>query len=636
MSHFQGMEELLQDFLTEAGELLSDVDSKLMELEQRPNDKELLNTIFRGFHTIKGGAGFLNVTDLVNLCHLTENLFDKLRNSELSLNAELMDVIMSATGCVSEMFGPLRSSQLPAPADPALIAALKAALDGQPAAPQTAPQAAPAAQPAPPVVAAAPKASTPDASGIDWQHWQNTLLGKPSPASAPAAPATPANPTAPAAEAAAAPARSPGRRATDQPDGDGARTGRRENDKVAVAAAESTIRVDTVRLDQVLNLSGEIGLAKNRLNCLRTDMLQGKRDPETLRELDLAVSRLDLLVSDLQNAVMKTRMQPIGRLFQKYPRMARDLSRQLGKNIEVALEGEETELDKTMIEDLGDPLIHLVRNAVDHGIELPADRVAQGKPEKSILRLTAQQIGDSIIIEISDDGRGMRPDIIRKKAVEKGCITADAAANLNEDESLKLILLPGFSTKDTVSDVSGRGVGMDVVKTKIQKLNGRIEIKSVVGQGSTFTIYLPLTLAILPVLVVRCGEQPFAVPLALVREIIPIHAEDVQAISGKATMVIRDEILPVFSLASLIGWPRTGAPAYGVLMQSAVRSFILAVDSFVGRDDVVIKPLEDIKPRGVAGATQSGDGSVVLVLDMEELLREMASESRGDLLRQAA
>ncbi|MSQ58450.1 MAG: chemotaxis protein CheA [Betaproteobacteria bacterium] len=633
MSHFQGMEELLKDFLTEAGELLSDVDSKLMELEQRPNDKELLNTIFRGFHTIKGGAGFLNVTDLVNLCHLTENLFDKLRNSELLLNAELMDVIMSATGCVSDMFGPLRSSQLPAPADPGLIAAMKAALEGKTAAPQPAP----AAQPAPPVAAETPKASTQDAAGVDWQHWQNTILGQPSPATAPAAPIAPENAGAPAAAAeAAAPARSPGRRATDQPDRDGARTELRENDKVAVAAAESTIRVGTVRLDQVLNLSGEIGLAKNRLNCLRTDLLQGKRDPETLRELDLAVSRLDLLVSDLQNAVMKTRMQPIWRLFQKYPRMARDLSRQLGKNIEVALKGEETELDKTMIEDLGDPLIHLVRNAVDHGIESPADRVAQGKPEKSILRLKAQQIGDSIIIEISDDGRGMRPDIIRKKAVEKGCITADAAANLNDDESLKLILLPGFSTKDTVSDVSGRGVGMAVVKTKIQKLNGRIEIKSVIGQGSTFTIYLPLTLAILPVLVVRCGERPFAVPLALVREIIPIHSEEVQAISGKATMVIRDEILPVFSLASLIGWPRTQAPAYGVLMQSAVRSFILAVDSFVGRDDVVIKPLEDIKPRGVAGATQSGDGSVVLVLDMEELLREMASESRGDLLKAAA
>ena len=614
MSHFQGMEELLQDFLTEATELLADVDNKLMELEQRPNDRELLNTIFRGFHTIKGGAGFLNVTDLVNLCHLTENLFDKLRNARLSLDPGLMDVIMSATGAVSDMFGPLRSSQLPPPADPTIIASLQAALEEKPVACMSIPE-----QPEP--VAKAPILSAHGAADLDWQHWHDALLGRPS-----AAPAPPADTTA----------RPAGRRTIDQPDGEGARTGLRKTDKVAVAATESTIRVDTIRLDQVLNLSAEIGLAKNRLNCLRTDLLQGKRDPETLREVDAVVSRLDLLVSDLQNAVMKTRMQPIGRLFQKYPRMARDLSRQLGKNIEVALEGEETELDKTMIEDLGDPLLHLVRNAVDHGIELPDDRRAQGKPEKSVLRLSAQQIGDSIIIKISDDGRGMRPDVIRKKAVEKGCIDADAAANLSEDDSLKLIFLPGFSTKDAVSDVSGRGVGMDVVKTKIQKLNGRIEIKSVAGHGSTFIIHLPLTLAILPVLVVRCGEQPFAVPLALVREIISIDPDEVQAISSKATMVIRDEILPVVSLATLIGWPRTKAPAYGVLMQSAVRSFILAVDGFVGRDDVMIKPLVDIKPKGVAGATQSGDGSVVLVLDMEELLREMGSESRGDLLKEAA
>lgn len=621
MSHFQGMEELLQDFLTEASELLGDVDNKLVELEQRPNDTELLNTIFRGFHTIKGGAGFLNVSDLVHLCHFTENLFDKLRNGQLSLNPELMDVIMSATASVGDMFVPLHSGQMPAPADPNLLTALQVALNE-------------------PIVADVVAVSTPQSaaqgiggnSAIDWQHWQDTLLIKADMHSESSSTVPVASPVSSAESA-----RTTGRRAADQTDGDGVRAGRRDSDKMAVATTESTIRIDTNRLDQVLNLSGEIGLAKNRLNCLRTDLLQGKTDPETLREIDLAVSRLDLLVSDLQNAVMKTRMQPIGRLFQKYPRVARDLSRQLGKNIEVALEGEDTELDKTMIEDLGDPLIHLVRNAVDHGIERPDERVAMGKAEKSILRLSAQQIGDNIIIQIIDDGRGMRPDVIRKKAIEKGCIDPDTAANLSEDESLKLILLPGFSTKDQVSDVSGRGVGMDVVKTKIQKLNGRIEIKSIAGQGTTFTIFLPLTLAILPVLVVRCGEQPFAVPLALVREIIPIGSKDVQAISGRATMVIRDEVLPVYALSTLIGWKRTQAPAYGVLMQSAVRSFILAVDSFVGRDDVVIKPLEDIKPRGVAGATQSGDGSVVLVLDMEELLRagEAGHESRSQLLRAA-
>jgi two-component system chemotaxis sensor kinase CheA len=250
--------------------------------------------------------------------------------------------------------------------------------------------------------------------------------------------------------------------------------------------------------------------------------------------------------------------------------------------------------------------------------------------------MSAQQVGDSIIIQIADDGRGMRPDVLRRKAVEKGLIDAESAANLDDQEALKLVFLPGFSTKDAISSVSGRGVGMDVVKTNITRLNGRIEIRSVVGQGSVFTIYLPLTLAILPVLVIRVAEQSFAVPLSLVREIIPINPDEVQEISGRATMMIRDEVLPIRSLAGMIGWPMARPPAYGVLMQSSTRPFVLAVDGFVGRDDVVIKPLEDIKPRGIAGATLSGDGSVVLVLDMEQLLAEPVNETRGDLFKLAA
>jgi two-component system chemotaxis sensor kinase CheA len=392
------------------------------------------------------------------------------------------------------------------------------------------------------------------------------------------------------------------------------------------AAKETTIRVDTSRLDMVLNLSGEIGLTKNRLTCLRANILQGKTDGDTLKALDEAVSHLDLLVGDLQNAVMKTRMQPIGRLFQKYPRLARDLARQLGKDVELLIVGEETEIDKTMIEDLNDPIVHLVRNAVDHGVESTQERIAAGKPSKSLVKLSAMQSGDHIVIEIADDGKGMRPDTIRRKAVDKGLIDTEAANTLDDKQSLNLIFLPGFSTKDEISDVSGRGVGMDVVRTNIQKLNGRIDINSVVGHGTTITISLPLTLAILPVLVVRLGEQPFAVPLSMVREIIPIHPEEIQRVSGRATMVVRDEVLPVRSLASLIGWPQDGMPSFGVLMQATATNFILAIDGFLGRDDVVIKPLHDIKPKGIAGATLSGDGLVVLVLDIEELL-EMSTEA---------
>ena len=399
---------------------------------------------------------------------------------------------------------------------------------------------------------------------------------------------------------------------------------------------EATIRVDTTRLDQVLTYTGEIGLTKNRLTSLRADILAGKQDANTLKALDEAVSQLDLLVGDLQSAVMKTRMQPIGRLFQKYPRLARDLARQLGKDVELLLSGEDTEIDKTMIEDLNDPLVHLVRNAVDHGVDSPEERAAAGKPLKSVVRLTAAQVGDHIIIEIADDGRGMRPDTIRHKAVEKGLIDLDMANSLDDRQSLQLIFLPGFSTKDLISDVSGRGVGMDVVKTNIGKLNGRIEIASTVGVGTTITISLPLTLAILPVLLVRVCDQPFAVPLSMVREITPIDSKAVKQVSGRATMVVRDEVMPVRSLASMIGWPENGVPAFGVLMQSTDTTFVLAIDSFIGRDDVVIKPLLDIKPKGIAGATLSGDGSVVLVLDMEELLRMNPDTTRASLFTQTA
>jgi two-component system chemotaxis sensor kinase CheA len=394
---------------------------------------------------------------------------------------------------------------------------------------------------------------------------------------------------------------------------------------------ETTIRIDTARLDQVLNLSGEIGLTKNRIANLKTQILHGRTDQETLKSLDVAVSQLDLLVSDLQNAVMKTRMQPIGRLFQKYPRLARDLARQLGKDVELVLSGEETELDKTMIEDLNDPLVHLVRNAVDHGVETPEERVAANKPAKAIVTLSASQVGDHIYIEISDDGKGMRPDVIRAKAVEKGIIDMDAANSLDDRQSLQLVFLPGFSTKDQISSVSGRGVGMDVVKTNISRLNGKIDVISVPGQGSTFTISLPLTLAILPVLVVRLNNQSFAVPLSMVREIIPIKQDEIQRVSGRATMVVREEVLPIRSLAKMIGWEAQQAPAFGVLMHAGDTTFIMAVDGFVGRDDVVIKPLSDIKPKGISGATLSGDGSIVLVLDMEDLLGNVTVDTPNSL-----
>ncbi|WP_412479164.1 chemotaxis protein CheA [Azonexus sp. IMCC34839] len=622
MSDFSGMEDLLQDFLQEAHDLLSDVDNKLVDLEKTPDDKGLLNDIFRGFHTVKGGAGFLNATELVTLCHLTENLFDRLRNGELELTPELMDVIMAATKGVRDMFGELGQMVQPQPADSGIIAALQGALSGEL-------PGAVAVQPVKPE--AGPMNSDQGSSDEpDWSVLHAAVTGGADQSKEPevivrgeVAPVQPAKEPVGAVTAPSETAQSPfGRRSTDRPGGAPA-TARRAEERVR----ENTIRVDTSRLDQVLNLSGEIGLTKNRLTSLRADILAGKNDADTLHALDQAVSQLDLLVSDLQNSVMKTRMQPIGRLFQKYPRIARDLARQLGKDVELVLAGEETEVDKTMIEDLADPLIHLIRNAVDHGVEMPAERQASGKSVKSLVRLEARQEGDHIVLIIADDGRGMSAERIRAKAVDKGLISEEEANTLDERQSLNLIFLPGFSTKTEISDVSGRGVGMDVVKTNIQKLNGSIEIRSEPGKGSVFLISLPLTLAILPVLLVLLGDQPFALPLSLVREILPIEQGRIQEVGGKETLVVRGEVLPVISLARLLGWPLERYPEYGVLMQTAERSFILGVDSFAGRDDAVIKSLEDFRPKGVAGVTTLSNGQIVLILDMKELLADIGQHS---------
>ncbi len=612
MGDFTGMEDLLQDFLTEASDLLSDVDSKLMDLEKSPRDKELLNMIFRGFHTIKGGAGFLNAGELVTLCHLTENLFDKLRNAELQLDPILMDVILAATGEVRLMFNDLGNNMQPKAAPAVMLASLEDALQGKKikAVSSATVKTLPAATPA-------QKAG--GQNDPDWEVLYNAVTNTKS-----TAVAKPATVELMQAEAEVEIDEEQlkkstfGRRADDVPGAPAApAAARREGDP---PAKDNTIRVDTERLDQVLNLSGEIGLTKNRLTHLRTDILHGNATPATLKSLDEAVNQLDMLVVNLQNAVMNTRMQPIGRLFKKYPRLARDLARQLGKDVELELSGEATEIDKTMIEDLNDPLVHLVRNAVDHGVESAEQRSAAGKPSKSVVQLSARQEGDHILITITDDGKGMNPEVLRNKAVQKGLITTEEANTLSEEQSLNLIFKPGFSTKDEVSSVSGRGVGMDVVNTNIQKLNGSIEIRSIPGKGSMFIIFLPLTLAILPVLLVRLSDQPFAVPLSMVREIMSVETAGQQLISGKPTMVVRGEVLPVLSLAKLIGWEDSGKSEVGVLMQMGGYSFILTADGFDGHDDVVIKSLDTFRPKGVAGVTMSSEGKIVMILDVKELL----------------
>ena len=608
MSAFSDV-ELLQDFLTEAGDLLEDVDSKLVELEQSPEDADLLATVFRGFHTIKGGAGFLEATHLVELCHKTENLFDLLRSKKLMLDAEMMDSIMAATGEVHRMFGEMRNGHQPGAAPQELLDALVAAIEGR----TVAAAAAPVVEVAMAAPAVNPNKTLNDLAEIseddlDWAGLYEAVVGVPPRELEQAALSSDMATEAIARQAAAAvrpKAPAPKAKAA-QP--------------AAAVQKENTIRVDTARFDQILNLSGEIGLTKNRLNCLFQAFASGASNEELIKSLDTVVGQLDMLVSDLQSAVMKARMQPVGRVFQKYSRLARDVSRQLGKDVELVIEGAETEVDKSILEELNDPLIHLVRNAVDHGIETIADRTACGKNPKGIVNLSARQTGDHIVIEIQDDGRGMRPEIIREKAVEKGLISAEEAGQLSVQESLQLIFLPGFSTKDQISDISGRGVGMDVVKTNIQRLNGRIEIQSEPGHGSTITILLPLTLAILPVLMLKLEEQIYSLPLSCVREIIPIEEDKVQYVGGKPTMVVRGEVIPLLDLATLIGRESAPTPKVGVLTISGNKACILAVDSLVGQDEVMIKPLDGVKPKGVAGATLSGEGLLVLVLELRELI----------------
>ena len=622
-------QDLLQDFLTEAGDLLDDVDSKLVELEQNPEDKGLLNTIFRGFHTIKGGAGFLEAHALVALCHRTENLFDKLRSGQMQITPEIMDAILASTGEVKRMFGQMAGVQDPSPAPAELLQALDDCLQGKTPVFSSAtaePESEPTPPPAPVAVAPAPvnvPVSAVNVSGdLDWANLYQAVVGSPAPGQPAAAPTpivTPAAaPVLSTPAATSSPVSAPATSAPALPTP--ARTPKATTPMPVAAQKENTIRVDTQRFDQILNLSGEIGLTKNRLNHLRTALLRGEQDDSTMKTFETVIGQLDMLVSDLQSSVMKARMQPVGRVFQKYSRLARDVARTLGKDIELVITGAETEVDKTILEELNDPLVHLVRNSCDHGLETPKERRAQGKPDRGTINLSARQTGDHIVIEIVDDGRGMRPEILRQKAIEKGLISNEEAALLDTKQSLQLIFLPGFSTKAEISDLSGRGVGMDVVKTNIEKLKGRIDLSSEVGRGTRITISLPLTLAILPVLMLTLDEQVFAIPLSAVREIIAIQDENFQYVSNKPMLVVRGEVMPLIDMSSTIGRSRDKPAKVGVVAFVEDKGFVLAVDSFVGQDEVMIKPLEGVKPKGVAGATLSGDGVLVLVLELRELL----------------
>ncbi|WP_406017521.1 chemotaxis protein CheA [Succinivibrio sp.] len=643
-------EEILQDFIVEAGEIIENLNEQLVQIEKTPDDKDLLNAIFRGFHTVKGGAGFLQLTNLVNICHAAESLFDELRNARIAMSPDLMDAVLQAYDEITSMFDTVKNAQQPDPAPQDLIDRLHALAAGG-AAPAAAPAPAPAPEPEPEPEPAAPAGDVDDITEDEFEALLDQLHGKghapgaegdennaadatdadfdkmlataqseaaknapkpeaaPTPAPAPApAPAAPKPAAAPAAPAAAKPAAKPAGKA------DAAKSG---------PEVDTTVRVETQVLDDIMNLVGELVLVRNRL----VNMASRRSD----QDMSKAISNLDVVTLELQNSVMKTRMQPVKKVFGRFPRVVRDLARKLGKKIELRMEGEDTELDKNLVDALADPMVHMVRNCCDHGIEDPKDRVAVGKPETGVVLLRASQQGDHILLQIQDDGQGMDPDILRSVAVKKGLMDEGAADRLSDSEALNLIFAPGFSTNTEITDISGRGVGMDVVKTNISKLNGTVNVISTYGKGTTIEIKVPLTLAILPTLMISVSNRTFALPLTSVSEIFYLDLDSMRNVDGLNTIVIRDKAIPLFFLKQ---WFEKVSikeylenKAHIVLVQvSAAQLVGFVVDELLGQEEVVIKPLDEILRHtpGMAGATITSDGGIALILDIPGLMRAYA------------
>lgn len=699
---FDADEEILQDFLVEAGEILEKLSEQLVDLEQHPDDSDLLNAIFRGFHTVKGGAGFLQLEALVNCCHSAENVFDILRNHKRKVDSELMDVVLEALDNVNAMFEQVRNHEELTPAPDELIARLDALAqpEGE-GAPAAAPQAEHAesgpaedggditddefeqlldalqdekSEDTSPATDTGSPGGDQQSSGddeitddefealLDQLHGKGQFAGAPAgeeevvskeekPAakaegggnddlitddefekllddlhgkggsptaggepSVPQKPSAPEKPAKPKAEAPKPEKSKP----AEKPEAKGAAAPAmpaREN----APAAETTVRVDTKRLDDIMNMVGELVLVRNRLQRLGAES-----EDEHMHK---AVSNLDVVTTDLQSAVMQTRMQPIKKVFGRFPRVVRDLARNLKKEVNLVMHGEDTDLDKNLVEALSDPLVHLVRNSVDHGIEAPEVREKAGKPRQGTVTLSAEQEGDHILLFIEDDGAGMDPEVLRRKAVEKGIYDQDAADRLTNSECFNLIFAAGFSTKDQISDVSGRGVGMDVVKTKIGQLNGQLSIESELGKGSRIVIKVPLTLAIMPTLMIMLGDQSFALPLVNVVEIFHLDLTKTNIVDGRECIVVREKVFPLFHIKRWLvrGGASQEVPenAHVVIVAMGTKQVGFVVDQLVGQEEVVIKPLGRALQGtpGMAGATITGDGRIALIIDVPSLLQ---------------
>ncbi len=702
---FEADNELLQDFLIEAGELLNGLDQQLIELEQSPDDADRLNSVFRAFHTIKGGAGFLEVHPLVEVCHRAEDIFNLLRNHEITMNSRIMDVMLQVIDLLNRMFDSLRGGQYPEDVSKAFLKEIEALGHQDVAAPTGTTPAQPAPSddaPAdePPAMAdeddafdrmladldAAETDASADSNGAgddlisddEFESLLDDLHGK-GKFQVPAAEANSAaaekaagaadseeitdeefeavldelygkgkGPTVAAPEmeekpeeiaASESKPEQPLQSATKpaapaKPDVNKTQEGNSQGNPKAAEAhkapVETTVRVDTERLDSIMNLVGELVLVRNRMNTLKTTFEN--------EEISSVIATLDMVTSDLQGAVMKTRMQPVKKVFGRFPRVVRDTARTLGKEVNLELEGEDTDLDKNLVEALADPLIHLVRNAVDHGIEMPDVREANGKDRAGTVLLSAAQEGDHIRLSIQDDGAGMDAEVLRRKGVEKGIIDADTAERLTDQECFELILHPGFSTKEQISDISGRGVGMDVVKTAITKLSGTISIDSAQNEGTQINIKVPLTLAILPTLMVIVSGRKYAIPLSVVNEIFEMADKEVNVVDGQSTITVRDRAVPLFRMTDWLALrgetPGTRCETDQVVMvQHGAQLMALVVDSVIGQEEVVIKPLGELLRvvDGFAGATITGDGHIALILDLPGMVRRNTGRSRQRL-----
>jgi two-component system chemotaxis sensor kinase CheA len=674
-------EDILQDFLVEASEILEQLSEQLVDLEKRPNDRELLNAIFRGFHTVKGGAGFLSLSELVDACHGAENVFDTLRNGGRQVDSELMDVILQTLDSINEMFARVQNREALEPAAPELLDALHH-LSRPASAAELAAKNAPAVKSVTPPVSASAGGSIDEISQDEFDRLLDELHGSgkvPSaavastPAAAPAAsggditddefealldqlhgqgkhagsPAASAAPMVRAQfEADALIDDDEFERLLDELHGKGkAPVGGVESTEeassedspvVAVKAQspaasqpaqqvqnETTVRVDTRTLDVIMNMVGELVLVRNRLVSLGV----ASND----EEMSKAVSNLDVVTADLQGAVMKTRMQPIKKVFGRFPRVVRDLARSLKKDINLEMEGEDTDLDKNLVEALADPMVHLVRNSCDHGIEMPDVRAKAGKSRVGTIRLSASQEGDHILLLIEDDGAGMDPEKLKSIAIGRGVLDPEVASRMSDTEAYNLIFAPGFSTKQQISDISGRGVGMDVVKTSIAQLNGSIHIHSELGVGTRLEIKVPLTLAILPTLMVEVGQQTFALPLTSVNEIFHLDLTRAKMVDGQMTIIVRDKVIPVFYLQDWLvrsSKRSTSRREHGhvVIVQIGIQQVGFVVDNLIGQEEVVIKPLDKLLhgTPGMAGATITSDGGIALILDVPNLLKAYA------------